>query len=330
MSLARYVELDARALLQRGDDCSGATTDEHLVAIWLGTHNSAHTRRSYASDAVKLLDWLEQRALTLRALTVGELVAYVAELEGSPATRRRRVASAKSLLTFGRRTGYLHHDIGAVVKAPKAEHDLAARILTRDEVSALLGSATGRLRAILRLLYAAGLRISEALGLRWEHVHVAADDGAVLSVTGKGGKLRHVHVDADTCAALGPRKAPNSPVFATRDGGSLSASQLDREVKRLSAAVLGKAVSCHWLRHSHASHALDRGAPAHLVQATLGHASLATTGRYAHARPTERSDQEWRVRQAEADEHEARLELEEAQRRTRAERAKLERMRSLL
>jgi site-specific recombinase XerD len=285
-SPARYVELDARALLQRADDVSGATTDEHLVAIWLGTHNSDHTRRSYASDAVLLLDWLELRALTLRTLTVADLVAYVAELDGSPATRRRRVASVKSLLTFGRRTGYLHHDIGAVVKAPKADHDLAARILTHDEVRVLLDSATGRLRAILRLTYAAGLRISEALGLRWEHVHGADGGGAVLSVTGKGGKLRHVHIDDDTCAALGARNTSQSPVFATRDGGPLSASQIDREIKRLSKRTLGKPVSCHWLRHSHASHALDRGAPVHLVQATLGHASLATTGRYAHARPT--------------------------------------------
>lgn len=283
MSLASYVELDARALLQRADDVSGANTDEHLVSIWLGTHASVHTRRSYATDAIMLLDWLEQRGLTLRTLTVANLVAYVAELDGSPATRRRRVASVKSLLTFGRRTGYLAHDIGAVVKAPKAEHDLAARILTHYEVRVLLDSATGRLRAILRLLYVAGLRISEALGLRWEHVHVAGV--AVLSVTGKGGKLRHVHIDDDTYAALGPRRTSESPVFATRDGGPIAASQLDREIKRHSQRTLGKPVSCHWLRHSHASHALDRGAPVHLVQTTLGHASLATTWRYAHARP---------------------------------------------
>lgn len=284
MSLARYVELDARALLQRADDVSGANTDEHLVSIWLGTHGSDHTRRSYATDAIMLLDWLEQRALTLHTLTVANLVAYVAELDGSSATRRRRVASVKSLLTFGRRTGYLPHDIGAVVKAPKAEHDLAARILTHHEVRVLLDSATGRLRAILRLLYVAGLRISEALGLRWEHVYVA-DRGAMLSVTGKGGKLRHVHIDADTCAALGPRRTSESPVFATRNGGPIAASQLDREIKRHSQRTLGKPVSCYWLRHSHASHAIDRGAPVHLVQATLGHASLVTTGRYAHARP---------------------------------------------
>jgi integrase/recombinase XerD len=82
----------------------------------------------------------------------------------------------------------------------------------------------------------------------------------------------------------------NQPVFRSRKGGHLDESQVWRIVRKASTrAGIDKAVSCHWLRHAHASHALDRGAPIHLVQATLGHSSIATTGRYLHARPTESS-----------------------------------------
>ena len=84
-----------------------------------------------------------------------------------------------------------------------------------------------------------------------------------------------------------------APVFRSREGGAsgrLSPSQVHRVVKAAARrAGLSGAVSAHWLRHAHASHALDRGAPIHLVQATLGHASVATTGRYLHARPNDSS-----------------------------------------
>jgi len=87
------------------------------------------------------------------------------------------------------------------------------------------------------------------------------------------------------------RRPAHAPVFASRRGGGhLHPTAVERVVWRAArrAGIEGK-VSPHWLRHAHATHALDRGAPIHLVQATLGHASVATTGRYLHARPTDSS-----------------------------------------
>ncbi|WP_430734229.1 tyrosine-type recombinase/integrase [Fodinisporobacter ferrooxydans] len=83
----------------------------------------------------------------------------------------------------------------------------------------------------------------------------------------------------------------DDPIFVSRKKeGQLSPSQVHRIVKAAAKrAGLGDNVSAHWLRHAHASHSLDRGAPIHLVQSTLGHASVATTGRYLHARPTDSS-----------------------------------------
>ena len=79
-------------------------------------------------------------------------------------------------------------------------------------------------------------------------------------------------------------------MFRSRKGGHLDPSAVHRIVKAAAErAGLSEEVSAHWLRHGHASHSLERGAPIHLVQATLGHASVATTGRYLHARPTDSS-----------------------------------------
>ena len=110
---------------------------------------------------------------------------------------------------------------------------------------------------------------------------------------GKGNKTRTVLLPLSVWAALISIRgtaADDAPIFRSRRGGHLDVSQVVRVVKAAAKrAGLSAAVSPHWMRHAHASHALDRGAPIHLVQTTLGHASVATTGRYLHARPTESS-----------------------------------------
>lgn len=115
-----------------------------------------------------------------------------------------------------------------------------------------------------------------------------------VTLYGKGGKTRVVLLSESTWKALQSIRVdtgPESPIFVSRKGrGHLDASQVHRTVRTAArrAGIEGN-VSPHWFRHAHASHALDRGCPIHLVQATLGHASVATTGKYTHARPNESS-----------------------------------------
>ena len=114
-----------------------------------------------------------------------------------------------------------------------------------------------------------------------------------MTVFGKGGKTRTVLMPQSVWNAVQSLRNDAreiDPVFRSRKGGHLDESQVWRIVRKASKrAGIEKEVSCHWLRHAHASHALDRGAPIHLVQATLGHSSISTTGRYLHARPTDSS-----------------------------------------
>ena len=199
----------------------------------------------------------------------------------------------KSLFAFGHRLGYLHFDVASALKLPKFRNDLAERILDESEVSRMIDlEDQPRNRCILLTLYVGGFRVSEITQLKWKHLQSRNQSGQI-TVFGKGGKTRSVLIPESVWAGLLSLRGDaqnDAPVFRSRKRGHLHESQIWRIVRKASdRANIEKAVSCHWLRHAHASHALDHGAPIHLVQATLGHASVATTGQYLHARPSESS-----------------------------------------
>lgn len=235
----------------------------------------------------------------LEAVTLGDVQAYLETLaEQAPATRANATAVLKSLLNFAQTTGYLRFNVGRVLKAPAVKNTLAERIMAEPDVLRMIAlEPNARNRALLTLIYGAGLRISEVCGLRWRDL-TERDRAGQATVFGKGGKTRVILLSANTWRLLTDvrgKAGPDDPVFPSRKrnspkGGLLDPSQVHRIVKAaVERAGLPPEVSAHWLRHAHASHSLERGAPIHLVQATLGHASVATTGRYLHARPTDSS-----------------------------------------
>lgn len=221
-----------------------------------------------------------------------------------PATRKRKLSAVKSLLTFATKVGYLPFNIGAAVSQPQTRNRLAERILAEGQVQRMIAlEADPRNHALIRLFYASGARVSEICGLRVRDLQARPErrtgrEAGQVVLYGKGGKTRTVLVSAETWAdlrSLISEAAPDDPVFRSRKrkhGGHLTRSTALRIV-RIAALRAGveKKVSPHWLRHAHASHALDRGAPAHLVRDTLGHGSIATTNQYLHARPDESSSQ---------------------------------------
>ena len=266
-----------------------APNDEHLVALWLHGRSEA-TQRAYAAD---LAAFFAHAQRPLHAVTLGDMQAFQDALTGlATATQARRLSAVKSLLSFGHKTGYLPVNVGAAIRLPKVRQTLAERILDADAVHDMLALERGpRNKALLRLLYLGGLRISEACGLRVRDLSERGDAGQV-TVFGKGGKTRAVLLKASLWQDLAALRGadPDAALFRSREGGTLDPSQVHRIVKAAAKrSGLPPAVSAHWLRHAHVSHALDAGAPVHLVQAAVEHASLATTGRYAHARPSDSS-----------------------------------------
>lgn len=268
-----------------------AETDLEVIGLWLAGRPEA-TARAYAFEVKGLLGVIGKN---LVSVTLGDLQRYFFGLAHlAPASRSRAVNAAKSLWSFAQRIGYVQFNPAAALISPKVKNCLAERILPEAQVHALIAlEPSPRNRVLLRLLYAAGLRVSEICALAWKDMQTR-DEAGQVTVYGKGGKTRHVLLSVDTWKELSSIRGaagPDSPVFPSRKGaGHLHPSQAWRIVKSAVArAGIDAGVSPHWLRHAHASHALDRGAPIHLVQATLGHASVATTGKYLHARPGDSS-----------------------------------------
>lgn len=272
-----------------------AETDEQFVDMWLhsGNRNSEETRAAYRRDVRRFFEYV---GISLREVTVDDMVAYkehLAESDYATSSQARMLSSVRSLLSYAQRTGYTAVNVGAAISVPSVEETLGERILSEDEVQAMIHRTDkDRDRVILRLLYATGMRVSELCSLEWRHVQERGDTGT-LAIHGKGDKTRHVKVPPmawSELVALYDGEAMDEPVFASRQGGALSRVQVYRIVRNAAdRAGIDKNVSPHWLRHAHATHALERGAPIHLVQSTLGHSDVSITGKYAHVRPDDSS-----------------------------------------
>lgn len=267
-----------------------AHSDQQLLALWLHG-KSEHTQAAYAADIERLLAAVQK---PLPAVTLGDLQAFEGTLgDLSPASRKRTLSAVKSLLTFGQRLGYLQFNVGAALSIPKAKSTLAERILTEGEVHAMIALTTKqRDQLLLRVLYASAGRVSEVCSLTWADAKPNGDSGQ-LTLFGKGSKTRAVKLSKATWQALLAYRqgaADNAPIFASQKGGHLDPSQVHRIVREAAkrAGIVGN-VSPHWLRHSHATHALERGASLALLRDTLGHSSSAVTGMYLHAKPTDSS-----------------------------------------
>jgi integrase/recombinase XerD len=261
-----------------------------LIEMWLDGR-SQHTKVSYHRYAKSFLAYLNK---PLHLATLADIQGWRLTLSNQSDNSIKTATSAiKSLFTFAHKIGVLKVNPGAALKQVKPKDTLNERILSELEVQTMIALETDpRNRLILRLLYSGGLRVSELSTLTWKDLKERGESGQV-TVYGKGRKTRTVLVKQDVwleLVKLRGARSSDDPVFQSRKGGHINRHQLWRIVSAAAkrAGIEGN-VSPHWLRHAHASHSLDRGAPIHLVQQTLGHESVATTSRYLHARPNDSS-----------------------------------------
>lgn len=271
-----------------------ATSDDQLIKLWLHGR-SPNTKRAYRTDVERFRSGAGK---PLRENTLADLQAFSDTLlHVAPSSRYRTLSAVKSLFAFGHRLGYLPYDVGSALRLPSIRDRLAERILPEAAVHRILAlEPSPRNRAILTLLYASGVRVSELCGLCWRDLQPNGDQGQI-TVFGKGDVTRAIQLPVSVWSLVNDLRSatdgPGDPVFVSRKtkaGGVLRPLAILRIVRNAARrAGIELPVSPHWFRHAHASHALDRGAPLHLVQATLGHASVHTTGRYLHARPNDSS-----------------------------------------
>jgi integrase/recombinase XerD len=270
-----------------------SSRDSKIVNQWLERWPSPHTRSCYRRDTNRLFANVRK---PMDRIGLGDLQSFaqsLIEFGLAPISRARTIAAVKSLFSFCYRVRYLLANPAMELVLPTYERRLAERIVSEEDVSRLLASDTSaRNSALLRLLYIAGLRVSEACGLRWRNLQPRGSAGGI-TVFGKNGRTRSIALPTvlwHELLALRGGAGAEDLVFPSHGGKRLDRGRV-RVILRRAAQPAGVStlVSPHWLRHAHASHALDRGAPIHLVQATLGHSSVATTSAYLHARPGDSS-----------------------------------------
>jgi integrase/recombinase XerC len=274
---------------------------------------SPHTRAAYERDVAEFVAWAERGGCpsgptALDHRTLRRFLAYLDTRGFARSTIARKAAALRAYLRFLRRQGVVDRDLGALLRAPKGANRLP-RVIRTEEANCLLDDVADgvdlvaaeaaddpsavavvlRDLAVLEVLYGAGLRVSECCGLR---LHDCDLDRGLVTVLGKGSKVRRVPigapaVDALTAwlergrPALATAESPADAVFLNQRGRALGPRDARRVLERHPLPD-GRAVHPHALRHAYATHLLEGGADLRAVQELLGHADLATTQIYTH------------------------------------------------
>src|SRR5262245_10513738 len=243
-----------------------SSPDRKIIELWLARQASPHTRACYRRDADRAIQKLRK---PLKQIGLADLQRFADTLSDSglaPISQLRTIAAVRSLFGFCRRVGYLPQNPASELPLPAYENRLAERILREDDVHRLLAvEGSARDRVLLNLIYVAGLRVSEACQLRWRNLCPRGDGAGQITVFGKGGRTRAITLPAtlwsDLTGLRGTASA-DGPVFQSRSGRTMDRGRIRRIVRRAAekTGVQGS-ISPHWLRHAHASHALDHGAP---------------------------------------------------------------------
>jgi integrase/recombinase XerD len=279
---------------------------DFLAYLELERGLSRNTLEAYRCDLLQLGEFLDSRGLVAERATHGDLAAFLSALTVAPSTLARKVACLRSFYRHLRREGTIEHDPTAELRGPRKPQRLP-RVLTREQVARLLAQPRGteplalRDRALLELMYACGLRASEAVGLELADVDL---EEALLCARGKGSKERIVPIGRQAIAALlaycqrgrpallaANRTAANvsgsarppAQLFLNSRGSGLTRQGLYKIIQgHARAAGMHERMSPHTLRHSFATHLLAGGCDLRSLQEMLGHADLATTQVYTH------------------------------------------------
>jgi len=277
--------------------------DRFLQYLRVERNASHYTLKSYSEDLCALADYLADASAGKTPLpgdiAVLDLRGYVAAMHEAgyaKATIARRLASLRSFFRFGQREGWTKSNPAKPLRNPRKGRSLP-HFLSAEDIGRLLESPPAddpmglRDRAILETMYSAGLRVSEVVGLNDGDLDFEAD---VLRIRGKGRRERLSPVGSYAIRALkrwlSLRKlnsrepnGPSAPVFVNKFGRRLTVRSVGRMLEKyLKTSGLDARTTPHSLRHSFATHLLDRGADIRSVQELLGHKSLVTTQIYTH------------------------------------------------
>ncbi len=234
--------------------------------------------------------------LTLKTTEITHLALFLKTYGiKADSTRNTYKNALSSLFTFATKTGYLQRNPALALENIKTADKIYSKVLSKAQVEQMLHKEqSGRNRMIIKILYYTGIRVEEISKLHMRSFQ-KTDNGVIMMVEGKGRKVRSIHLPEHLSQeiALYIESLPSEFLFTTQRNcfeayQPISTSQVFRIIKQSAkTAKLSVAPSPHWLRHTSATHAIEAGAPIHVVQRSLGHESISTTGKYLDLRPKE-------------------------------------------
>ena len=272
--------------------------DQFLDAIWLERGLSPNTLGAYRADLMTLRRGLSEKDISIEQAEKADLLEFIArrvESGAKPRSTARQLSSFRRFFRYIMREGLRDTDPTADIEMPRIGRSLPIS-LTEDEVDGLLQAPNTdeplghRDRAMLELLYATGLRVSELINLKQSQVNF---NQGVLRIVGKGDRERLIPIGDESQRWLrdfidGPRmeillERQTDYLFPTRRGDRMTRQAFWHIIKRYAQkSGIDKKMSPHSLRHAFATHLLNRGADLRVVQLLLGHSDLSTTQIYTH------------------------------------------------
>jgi integrase/recombinase XerD len=232
----------------------------------------------------------------VKEITDIHITLYLKSIKGSPATRNFSLMAISSLYSNLVKTGYVEKNPASTLSSEKVPNQLRFKILDFSQIEHMIElESMFRNKILLKVLYYTGTRITEALSLKKGSFRDTNDGGAFMTVLGKGTKVRTVYVPEDIYLELkqyfiDQNLADSEFIFQSKGRDitlPITRMQAWRIVKQAAKkAKIDPLPSPHWFRHSSATHAIENGAPIHVVQHSLGHSNIQTTSHYLHATPT--------------------------------------------
>ena len=268
--------------------------DAYLAFLGVERNLSPATIQSYQEDLRHFVGWLDEKAIDLKKLTperLDDFLTFTAgQVEYSPTSIARHFSSLRGFLKYMQKEGEYDYSTESMLERPKLGHYLP-QYLTREEVDSVFESAANgknplRDTALFELMYSAGLRISETLGIKLSQLDL---DNEWLTPIGKGNKQRLVPLGSKAKENLKawieegrPFPHPTTDNIILNSRGKPMTRMGAWKIVQLHTAHLAKQVSPHTFRHSFATHCLEAGMDLRVLQELLGHADISTTQIYTH------------------------------------------------
>lgn len=267
----------------RSSKVTRANSDPEIILSWLTNKQSTHTIQQYTCTIQQFMEFTGKDLSSVMLEDIQDYLRSLTLRKQKVSTIKVKLMIIKSLFSYCVKTGYLKVNPASMIENPKVNETISEKLLTVKDVKQLIDHAlTTRDKLLVKVMFGLGLRVSETVNLKWSNFRVS-DEVVNVSLIGKGSKQRTILVIRNLWEELQQLKQDGIDYLFTayQRNSPLRRNSAHTLLKKIAKrAGLSDQLSCHWLRHSHATEAIKGGCDLSLLQQSLGHSSITTTQKY--------------------------------------------------